>query len=197
MALRVGRIRICHAEPFYFDMERRGIVLYKMVPSALAAAVTDGEIDAGPVPVVDVFAWQTAAASWRFFALPRLRKLAVSSLLHGKPIANSMMPAIGVTDEASTAARLLRNVLLRVQHQYSPQPTCRSKTPMMRFPPHWQRRFAPRRGGARGFCLHLMTWGRMACLTGLRLSSPAGSCARRGSHSPSPCSRTRCTSGWK
>ena len=55
MALRVGRIPYLHAEPFYFDMERRGIVLYEMVPSALATAVTDGEIDAGPVPVVDCF----------------------------------------------------------------------------------------------------------------------------------------------
>src|SRR5438094_9651818 len=55
MALRVGRIPYLHAEPFYFDMERRGIVLYEMVPSALAAALTDGEIDAGPVPVVDYF----------------------------------------------------------------------------------------------------------------------------------------------
>ena len=55
MPLRVGRIPYLHAEPFYFDMERRGIVLYEMVPSALATALTDGEIDAGPVPVVDCF----------------------------------------------------------------------------------------------------------------------------------------------
>src|SRR2546426_5591338 len=55
MTLTVGRIPYLHAEPFYCDMERRGLVLYEMVPSALAGAITDGDIDAGPIPVVDCF----------------------------------------------------------------------------------------------------------------------------------------------
>ena len=79
MPLRVGRIPYLHAEPFYFDMERRGIVLYEMVPSALATALTDGEIDAGPVPVVDCFRLADSACRWRVFVWPRLRKPTVSS----------------------------------------------------------------------------------------------------------------------
>ncbi len=55
MVLSVGRVPELHTEPFYFDMPRRGIALYEMVPSALAAAVTDGEIDAAPLPLVDCF----------------------------------------------------------------------------------------------------------------------------------------------
>ena len=31
MAMRVGRVPYLHAEPFYFDMARRGIELYEMV----------------------------------------------------------------------------------------------------------------------------------------------------------------------
>ena len=71
MTLRVGRIPYLHAEPFYVDMERRGLVLYEMVPSALAGAVTDGDIDAGPIPVVTVFALLTASSPWPVFVSPR------------------------------------------------------------------------------------------------------------------------------
>jgi len=53
MTMKVGRIPYLSCEPFYFDMERRGIALYDVVPSAMAGALAQGDIDAGPVPVVD------------------------------------------------------------------------------------------------------------------------------------------------
>ena len=36
MAIKVGRVPYVSCEPFYFDMERRGIELHDRVPSALA-----------------------------------------------------------------------------------------------------------------------------------------------------------------
>ena len=119
MALRVGRIPYLHAEPFYFDMERRGIVLYEMVPSALAAAVTDGEIDAGPVPVVDCFRLADSLQPVAGFCVASVRKTDSVFLYSTKPMAELHAARIGVTDEAATAARLL-DVLLRMQHQVQP-----------------------------------------------------------------------------
>ena len=55
MTIKVGRIPDLACEPLYFDMARRGIELSAMVPSQLAAAAAAGEIDAGPVPLVDCF----------------------------------------------------------------------------------------------------------------------------------------------
>jgi len=119
MALRVGRLPYLHAEPFYFDMERRGIVLYEMVPSALAAAVTDGEIDAGPVPVVDCFRLADSLQPVAGFCVATTQKTGSIFLYSTKPMNELHDTRIGVTDEASTAARLL-DVLLRVQHQVQP-----------------------------------------------------------------------------
>jgi chorismate dehydratase len=100
-------------------MERRGIVLYETVPSALAAAMTDGEIDAGPVPVVDCFRLADSLQPVAGFCVATTQKTG-SILLHSTKPMNELRDArIGVTAEASTAVRLL-DVLLRVQHQVQP-----------------------------------------------------------------------------
>ena len=119
MTLRVGRIPYLHAEPFYFDMERRGIVLYELVPSTLAAAVTEGEIDAGPVPVVDCFRLADSLQPVAGFCVATTQKTGSIFLYSTKPMGELHNARIGVTDEASTAARLL-DVLLRVRHQVQP-----------------------------------------------------------------------------
>src|SRR5919109_2735430 len=103
MALRVGRIPYLHAEPFYFDMERRGIVLYEMVPSALATAVADGEIDAGPVPVVDCFRLADSLRPVAGFCVATTQKTDSIFLYSTKPINELHEARIGITDEASTA----------------------------------------------------------------------------------------------
>ena len=46
MTIRVGHVSYLNHEPFYIDMERRGIQLHDVVPSAIAASVEIGEIDA-------------------------------------------------------------------------------------------------------------------------------------------------------
>jgi chorismate dehydratase len=100
-------------------MERRGIVLYEMVPSTLAAAVLDGEIDAGPVPVVDYFRLADSLQPVAGFCVATTQKTGSIFLYSTKPMSELHDARIGITDEASTAVRLL-DVLLRVQHQVQP-----------------------------------------------------------------------------
>src|SRR5262245_64482631 len=88
MALKVGRLPYLHAEPFYFDMERRGIVLHEMVPSAFAAALVDGEIDAGPVPMVDYLRLQDSLQPVSGFCVATPRKTGSIFLYSTKPIAD-------------------------------------------------------------------------------------------------------------
>jgi chorismate dehydratase len=119
MTLRVGRIPYLHAEPFYCDMERRGLVLYEMVPSALAGAITDGDIDAGPIPVVDCFRLAESLEPVAGFCVATVRTTGNVFLYSTKPMTELHSARIGVTDEAATASQLL-DVLLRVKYQVQP-----------------------------------------------------------------------------
>jgi chorismate dehydratase len=111
MALKVGRIPYLSCEPFYFEMERRGIELYDFVPSALAGAVARGEIDAAPMPLVECFRLDEQFRFLSGFCLATIRK-AGSVVLHSKsPIHKLTGARIGIPGEAVTAFRLLQVVL--------------------------------------------------------------------------------------
>jgi chorismate dehydratase len=116
MALTVGRIPYLSCEPFYFAMERRGIALYDVVPSALAEAVAQGKIDAGPLPLVDCFRLDERFRILSGFCVATIRK-AVSVVLHAKhPIQELTGARIGIPVEAATSFRLLQ-VLLALKYQ--------------------------------------------------------------------------------
>ena len=116
MAMKVGRIPYLSCEPFYFEMERRGIALYDLQPRALAGAVAQGEIDAGPVPLADCF---HLADDFRFlsgFCVATIRK-AGSVALHAKQPVEALHGArIGIPGEAVTSFHLLQ-VLLALKYQ--------------------------------------------------------------------------------
>jgi chorismate dehydratase len=116
MALKVGRIPYLSCEPFYFAMERRGIALYDVVPSALAGAAAKGEIDAGPMPLADCFRLDEQFRFLTGFCVATIRK-AGSVLLHSKrPIQELSGARIGISGEAATSFRLLQ-VLLALKYQ--------------------------------------------------------------------------------
>jgi chorismate dehydratase len=117
--MRVGRVPYLHTEPFYFDMERRGIELCELVPSAVTVAVTHGEIDAGPVPLADCFALQDRLQPVAGFCVASIQHTGNVFLYSTRPITELNGARIGVTDEAATAPRLLQ-VLLRWQYQVQP-----------------------------------------------------------------------------
>jgi chorismate dehydratase len=111
MGLTVGRIPYLSCEPFYFAMEHRGIKLYDVVPSAVAAAMAAGAIDAGPMPLTECFRLNGRLRLLSGFCLATIRT-AGSVVLHARRPIEAMSGArIGVSGEAATAFRLLQVVL--------------------------------------------------------------------------------------
>jgi chorismate dehydratase len=111
MVLKIGRIPYLSCEPFYFDMERRGIELYDMAPSALAEAAVRGEIDAGPVPLTDCSRLDGQFGFLSGFCLATIRR-AGSVALHSKVPMHELTGArIAIPSEAATSSFLLKVVL--------------------------------------------------------------------------------------
>ena len=119
-AMRVGRVTYLHAEPFYFDMARRGIELYEMVPSALVAAAEHGEIDAGPVPLADCFRLEERFQPVAGFCVAGVRQAGSIFLFSSTPISELGGATIGITDEASSAPKFLQ-ILLRLKYRVQPE----------------------------------------------------------------------------
>jgi chorismate dehydratase len=120
MAMRVGRVPYLHAEPFYFDMARRGIELYEMVPSVLVSAAERGEIDAGPVPLADSFRLEDRFQPVAGFGVASVKQAGSIFLFSTVPITELGGATIGITDEASSAPRLLQ-ILLRLKYAVQPE----------------------------------------------------------------------------
>src|SRR5919108_5859388 len=121
MALRIGRVPYLHAEPFYFDMARRGLALTELTPRAVAVAAANGEIDAGPVPLLDGLRLEDRFQPVAGFCIASVQDAGSSLLFSTKPIAMLAGACIAVTGEASTAPRLL-DVLLRLKYRVEPAP---------------------------------------------------------------------------
>lgn len=120
MTIRVGRLPYVSSEPFYFDMERRGIELFSMPPSAVAAAAEAGKIDAGPVPMADCGRLEDRFRPLSGFCIATITR-AGSVILHAtRPIEELAGARIGVTGDASTALKLLQ-VLLSLKYQVQPE----------------------------------------------------------------------------
>jgi chorismate dehydratase len=115
MTLRVGCIPYLHAEPFYRDMQRRGLMLYELLPSAMAEALENGEIEAGLTPLVDCFRLQERCDAVAGFGIASMGQMSSVFLYSTMPIAELNGARIGITAEAITAPRLL-DVLLRLRY---------------------------------------------------------------------------------
>jgi len=119
MVLRVGRIPYLSCEPFYFAMERRGLPVVDVVPSALAGAAARGAIDAGPLPLTDCFHLDEQFRLLSGFCMATVRK-AGSVALHSKPPIQELSGArIAIPGEAATSFRLLQ-VVLALKYQVHP-----------------------------------------------------------------------------
>jgi chorismate dehydratase len=118
--MRVGRVPYLHAEPFYFDMARRGIELHEMVPSALVAAAEHGEIDAGPLPLADCFRLEERFQPVAGFCVAGVRQAGSILLFSSMPISELSEATIGITDEASSAPKFLQ-ILLRLKYGVQPK----------------------------------------------------------------------------
>ena len=119
MKIRVGRIPYLNSEPFYYELMRDDIELRPLVPSALARAAEGGEVDAGPLSLVDYLRLEDRFTRLGQFCIATLEK-ARSVLLYSKlPIQELDGANIGVTGDTSTSVRLL-DVLLTHRYQVKP-----------------------------------------------------------------------------
>jgi chorismate dehydratase len=119
MVLTIARMPYLHAEPYYIDMERRGFTLVDLVPSAMAHAAEQGDIDAGLFSLVDSFRLETSFEPVANFGIACLREAGSLFLYAKKPIEELGGAPIGMTDEASTAPCLLE-ILLRFKYKVPP-----------------------------------------------------------------------------
>src|SRR5215813_2157256 len=119
MALRIGHVPYLHTEPFYFDMARRGMALYELVPGAVTVAAANGAIDAGPVPLVDCFRLEDRFQPVSGFCLACAKRAGNLFLYSKQPIEQLTGARIGITDETSTSLRLLQ-VLLSLKYHVQP-----------------------------------------------------------------------------
>jgi len=111
MPIKVGRIPYLSSEPFYFDMERRGLNLISLVPSAMAAAAQEGLIDAAPFPVVDCARLEGEFNYVTGFCLATISSAGSVILNSTKPIQELAGARIDASEESATAPSLLQVLL--------------------------------------------------------------------------------------
>ena len=116
MPIKIGRVTTLNYEPFYFDMERRGIKLHDMAPGLLAPAAEKGDIDGGPLPLVDCFRLEDRFQYVSGFCVAAAEKAGSSFLYCKEPIGELAGARIGVPSPRSTSALLMR-VLCALKYQ--------------------------------------------------------------------------------
>ena len=108
MPARVARIPNLECEAFYYDMERRGIALLDMEPNAVTEALERGEIDAGPVSLLDIERLTSQAALITEFCVASVNRAVSCVLLSNKPIDDLGGSNIAVNEPDPTSLQLLR-----------------------------------------------------------------------------------------
>ena len=120
MTVRVARVPYLSAEAFYIDMVRRGLELHDILPSGVAQAIRNGEIDAGPVPLVDSFHLEDVCIPVAGFCIATMESSRSVLVYSKQPLEELTGARIGTTEEANTPLRLLQ-VLLSLKHNLQPE----------------------------------------------------------------------------
>ena len=115
MAINVGRVLDLNFEPFYIDMERRGIVLHNMSLKDVPQALRDKDIDAGPVSLVDSFDVEDVCVPVAGFCLAASDR-AGSNLLYSKRHMSELSGAAVAAATLDSTTRKLFQVLLAQKH---------------------------------------------------------------------------------
>ena len=116
MPITVAHVPNLECEAFYYDMERRGIILAAMGPHEVAGALERGEVDAGPVPLLDVPGLTSKASPIERFCVASVTRAVSCVLLSNREIGELDGAAIAISDPDSTTLRLLQ-VLLSQKHE--------------------------------------------------------------------------------
>ncbi|MCZ6891679.1 MAG: menaquinone biosynthesis protein [Chloroflexi bacterium] len=117
--LRVGLMPYLNSEVFYYDFESAGMELVPMVPSEMGQAADRGELDAGPIPLVDCFRLEDRFEYANGFCIATVERAWSILLYCRRPIGELSGASIAVTGETSTSAQLLRVLLT---HRFEVRP---------------------------------------------------------------------------
>ncbi len=116
MAIIVGRVSDLNFEPFYIDMERRGIVLHDAKLNDVPQALREGEINAGPVSLADSFDLEDVCVPVAGFCLAASNRSGSNLLYSKKPMEELSGATIAAATPDSTTLKLFQ-VLLAQKHQ--------------------------------------------------------------------------------
>ena len=111
MATTVARIPYLGCEPFYYDMERRSIEVRNMTPGEIAAALLNGEVDAGPVPIIDCPRLDEGFQQLSGFCVTAVSHSGASVPHSNSPIAELSGSTIAIPEESSPDLTILRMLL--------------------------------------------------------------------------------------
>ena len=115
MPINVAHIPNLECEAFYYDMERRGINMIDMEPSAVAGALERGEVDAGPISLLDIEGLESQTSIISGFCVASVTRAPSCVLLSKIPVEELGGCAIALNDPDPTGLKLLE-VLLTQKH---------------------------------------------------------------------------------
>ena len=120
MTVKVARVPYLNAEAFYIDMERRGLELHEILPGSVGPAILDGEVDAGPVPLVEAFRLEDRCKPVAGFCIASTERARSVLLYSTKPVEELDGGRIAVPEHAGTSPQLLQ-VLLSLKYNVQPE----------------------------------------------------------------------------
>jgi len=114
--LRVGRIPYLNCEPFFHRLE--GVELVDLIPRRLGEAMASGELDAGPLSLMDYARLETRLVPLPYgIGCPTGARSVL--LFSDRPLSALTGARVGITGETSTSVELLR-VLLALRYGVEP-----------------------------------------------------------------------------
>ena len=121
MAIKVGRVAQLSFEPFYIDMERRGVELRDIPLNQVAEAIRQGEIDGGPVPLSDSFGMASHAVPVSGFCLSAAARSGSNLFYSRKPIEELDGARVALSEVDPTTVQLLQVLLAEKYRIAAPQ----------------------------------------------------------------------------
>jgi len=110
--IRIGKIPYLNSILFFHGLENEsGIRLEPLVPRALSSAAQEGEVDAGPVPLVTTWEIEDRFTPLGDFCISTIDRAHSILFFSKRPFDQLDGAEIGVTNETSTSVRLLRALL--------------------------------------------------------------------------------------
>lgn len=124
MRIKLGEIPYLNCAPFYWDRSwpdsSSAVEWVSLPPRELGRLARRGEIDAGPLSLIDAFALEDRFEPLGNFVISTPREAKSVLLFSKRPPAQLDHRPIGLTEESSTSTRLL-DVLLRYRYRAHPR----------------------------------------------------------------------------